>query len=107
MLTSVCAQLAACSTHNLKHRECTQDVGLHQLNAMFPKLLDLHKGQLDAGYVPVPLTCIHGNGVDTDQAYYYDVDNLQAATAPEPTATVTDEGDGTVGLRSLKVQPSF
>ena len=80
-----------------------QDSGLERLAALYPRLRRLHDGQLAAGYVPVPMTCIHGNGVDTDQAYHYDVDALNASTAPEPKATVTKEGDGTVNLQSLKV----
>lgn len=38
-----------------------------QLAAMYPKLLKLHQGQLQAGWVPMPMTCVHGNGTNTDQ----------------------------------------
>ena len=39
------------------------------------------------------------------QAYFYDVDELHIDSAPEPKATVTQDGDGTVSLRSLQVHP--
>ena len=84
---------------------CAQDVGLEQLSEMFPQLQELHVGQLDAGFVPVPMTCAWGYGVSTAEAYHYDVDDLVAAGAPEPATVFSEDGDGTVNLRSLKVRP--
>lgn len=81
-----------------------QDIGLHQLAEIYPRMQALQHDQLQPGHMPVKLTCVHGHGVDTDQAYYYGVDFLQAQTAPEPTATKTTDGDGTVSARSLEVR---
>ena len=81
-----------------------QDVKLTQLSEMYPHLQQLHQGQLKGGYVPVPMTCVWGYDVKTAQAYHYDVDNLEAITAPEPTTVFSENGDGTVNLRSLQVR---
>jgi hypothetical protein len=97
LMLDLAARLAACGC-------AVQDTGLNRLDKMYSHLLALHQGQLHAGYVPAKLSCLHGNGVGTDQAYHYDVDDLQAATAPAPTATTGTRGDGTVGLESLEVR---
>jgi hypothetical protein len=81
---------------------CLQDAGLNKLGDIFPRLEDIRDYALRPGVIPVPLTCAYGTGVDTDTAYSYAVDKLNAATAPAPDAVTDKKGDGTVNLRSLE-----
>jgi hypothetical protein len=84
----------------------TQDVGLHQLAQIYPRLHKLHNDMLRPGAVPIPLICVWGTGIPTAKAYYYDVDDLKAISAPEPTTVYSENGDGTVNLKSLQVRSS-
>ena len=50
----------------------------------------------------LPVHCLYGFGVDTDEAYFYNVNHFDSSEPPEPTKTQQGDGDGTVNLASLQ-----
>ena len=53
--------------------------------------------------VAFAVRCLHGSGVDTDEAFFYDVERFTAGEVPPaPKDKAQGPGDGTVGLASLE-----
>jgi lysophospholipase-3 len=50
----------------------------------------------------MPVYCLHGTGVDTDESFYYDVDRFNHDAPPAPKNITKGDGDGTVPLVSLE-----
>ena len=50
----------------------------------------------------LPVYCMYGYGIDTDEAYFYNVEHFNSSTPPEPKKTQHGDGDGTVNLASLQ-----
>lgn len=50
----------------------------------------------------LPVHCMYGYGVATDEAYLYDVEHFDSSAPPEPEKTQHGDGDGTVNLASLQ-----
>lgn len=66
----------------IAHRDTVQDTGLHKLGDIFPRLESIRDHALSKHIIPVPLVCVYGTHVPTDESYYYDVNEIVATTAP-------------------------
>ena len=67
--------------------------------AVYPRVHDL---TYPLPEVDIRLHCLYGTGMDTDEAYVYDVPSFNASAPPAPKKVVKGPGDGTVNLRSLE-----
>ena len=50
----------------------------------------------------LPVYCLYGHGVQTDEGYMYGVDHFSDSVPPAPNKTQHGDGDGTVNLASLQ-----
>ena len=50
----------------------------------------------------IPVHCIHGIGVPTEESYHYDTPAFSGAAPNEPNKMTQGDGDGTVNLASLE-----
>lgn len=50
----------------------------------------------------LPVYCLYGYGVQTDEGYLYAVDHFSDSVPPAPNKTQHGDGDGTVNLASLQ-----
>lgn len=74
------------------------DLGLEQQAIVLSRVSSLIQPLLP---LRMPVHCLYGKGIDTDEVYVYDVSHFNNETAPAPIKTTVGDGDGTVNLSSL------
>lgn len=76
-----------------------QDLNLTQQAAVYPFV---HRQTVPIQPLDIPVHCIYGVGLPTEESYRYDVAKFDADPPPAPTKASTGDGDGTVNINSLQ-----
>lgn len=62
----------------------------------------VHRQTVPIQPLDIPVHCIYGVGLPTEESYHYDVAKFDADPPPAPTKASTGDGDGTVNINSLQ-----
>eukprot|EP00884_Botryococcus_braunii_P008556 jgi/Botrbrau1/17701/Bobra.0166s0125.1 len=80
------------------------DLGLKQQEDVYPHVVNLTWPPTDLG---LPVYCIFGEGVPTDERYIYEIQEFNKSDPPAPKFVQLGPGDGSVNARSLEACQRF
>ncbi|KAK9800276.1 hypothetical protein WJX73_002429 [Symbiochloris irregularis] len=76
-----------------------QDLNLTQQASVYDIV---HRLTVPMPALDIPVHCIHGKGVETEDSYFYDIAAFNGKVPPAPNKVTHSDGDGTVNIASLQ-----